>query len=117
MIPLAFDFKSMGIDPDSVLPELYVEMHGRGPAFRVKHVPVKVKSTGKASTDVEEVTVIVRTDPEDPIKVEGDDISAIIDVRDMPVGDYTKWIRVQLPEKVHLVRVIPSSTHVVVKGQ
>jgi len=117
VIPLAFDFKSMGIDPDSVLPELYVEMQGRGPAFRVKHVPVKVKSTGKASTDVEEVTVIVRTDPEDPIKVEGDDISAIIDVRDMPVGDYTKWIRVQLPEKVHLVRVIPSSTHVVVKGQ
>jgi YbbR domain-containing protein len=117
VIPLAFDFKSMGIDPDSVLPELYIEMQGRGPAFRVKHVPVKVKSTGKASTEVEEVTVIVRTDPEDPVKVEGEEVTALIDVRDMPPGEYNKWIRVQLPEKVHLVRVIPASTRVVVKGQ
>ncbi len=117
VIPLAFDFKSMGIDPDSALPELNVEMQGRGPAFRVKHVPVKIKSTGKASTDVEEVTVIVRTDPEDPVKVEGESIAALIDVRDMPSGEYVKWVRVQLPEKVHLVRVIPASTRVVVKGQ
>jgi YbbR domain-containing protein len=117
VIPLAFDFKSMGIDPDSILPELYVEVQGRGPAFRVKHVPLKIKATGKASSDVEEVTVIVRTDPDDPVKVEGDEVSALIDVRDMPGGEYQKWIRVQLPEKVHLVRVIPPATRVVVKGQ
>lgn len=117
VIPLAFDFKSMGIDPDSSLPELYVEMQGRGPAFRVKHVPLKIRSTGKAVTDVEEVTVIVRTEPEDPVKINGEDVSALIDVRDMAAGEYSKWIRVQLPEKVHLVRVIPSSTRVVVKGE
>jgi|GEM_PF-429583 len=117
VIPLAFDFKSMGIDPDSTLPELYAEIQGRGPAFRVKHVPVKIQTTGKASTEVEEVMVIVRTDPDDQVKVDGEDVSAFIDVRDMPPGEYIKWIRVQLPEKVHLVRVIPSSTRVVVKGQ
>jgi YbbR domain-containing protein len=117
VIPLSFDFKAMGIDPDSVLPEMNVEIQGRGPAFKVKHVPLKVKSTGKATLDDEEVTVIVRTDPGDSVKVDGDEIIAIVDVRDMPSGEYEKLIRVQLPEKVHLVKVIPSSTRVVVKGQ
>jgi YbbR domain-containing protein len=117
VIPLSFDFKSMGIDPDSVLPEMNIEIQGRGPAFKVKHVPLKVKSTGKATLDDEEVTVIVRTDPGESVKVDGDEVSALVDVRDMPSGEYEKLIRVQLPEKVHLVKVIPSSTRVVVKGQ
>jgi len=117
VVPLSFDFKGMGIDPDSVLPEMNIEVQGHGPAFKVKHVPLKVKSTGKAVLDDEEVTVIVRTDPGETVKVDGEEVSAVVDVRDMPSGEYEKLIRVQLPERIHLVKVIPSSTRVVVKGQ
>jgi YbbR domain-containing protein len=117
IVPLAFDFKSLGIEPDSSVPELNVEIQGKGQAFRVKHVPVKVKTTGKARVDDEEVTVIVRTDPGETDKIDGDQVRAEIDVRDMPDGEFMKWIRVQLPEKVHLVRVIPPLTRVMVKGQ
>lgn len=117
VIPIAFDFKSMGIDPDSPLPELNVEVQGRGAVFKVKHVPVKVRSTGKAIAEDEEVTLIVRSESSEPIKVEADEVSASIDVRDMPSGDYLRWVKVQLPERMHLVRVIPSSTRVSIKGQ
>lgn len=117
VIPLALDFKSLGIDLDSPVPELNVEVLGRGQAFRIRHVPVKVRTTGKAKSDDEEVTVIVRTDPNDNTKIDGDSVKAEIDVRDMPDGEFMKWIKIQLPEKVHLVRVIPPLTRVVVKGQ
>ncbi len=117
IIPLALDFKSLGIDLDSPVPELNVEILGRGQAFRVKHVPIRIRTTGKARTDDEEVTVIVRTDANENVKVDGDQVKAEIDVRDMPDGEFMKWVKVQLPEKVHLVRVIPPLTRVVVKGQ
>ena len=117
IIPLAFDFKSLGIEPDSTLPEMNVEVQGKGQAFRVRHVPLKVKSIGKATSDDEEVTVIVRTDPADTVKIDGDQVHAEIDVRDVPEGELVKWIKVQLPEKVHLVRVIPPLTRVMVKAK
>ena len=117
IVPLAFDFKALGIDPDSTLPELNIEVQGKGQAFRVKNVPVQIRTTGKAKSDDENVTVIVRTDPGDVSKVEGEKVKAEIDVRDMPDGEFLKWIRVQLPAHVHLIRVIPPLTRVVVKGQ
>jgi YbbR domain-containing protein len=117
IVPLAFDFKALGLEPDSSLPELNVEIQGKGQAFRVRHVPLKIRTTGKAKSDDEEVTVIVRTDPADNVKIDGEQVKAEIDVRDMPDGEFLKWIRIQLPEKVHLVRVIPPLTRVVVKGQ
>jgi YbbR domain-containing protein len=115
VLPLAFDFKSLGVEVDGMLPELYVEVQGKGQAFRVRHVPVKVKPSGKAKIADEEVTVIIRTETGENVKIDGDQISALVDVRDVPEGEYMKWIRVQLPEKVHLVRVIPPATRVVVK--
>jgi YbbR domain-containing protein len=117
IVPLSFDFKSLGIEPDSLAPELNVEIQGKGQAFRVKHVPVHVRSTLNAKSDDEEVMVIVRTDPNDNVKIDGDQVKAEVDMRDIPEGDYVKWIKVQLPEKVHLVRVIPPLTRVVVKTQ
>ncbi len=117
ILPLAFDFKSLGIEPDSSLPELNAEIQARGQAFRVKNVPLMIRTTGKAKTDEETVTVIVRTDLGEVIKVDGDQVHAEIDVRDMPDGEFLKWIRVQLPPKVHLIRVIPPLARVVVKGQ
>ena len=117
IIPLAFDFKSLGVEPDSAIPELNVEVQGKGQAFRIKHVPLHVRSTLKAQSDDEEVTVIVRTDPGDAVKIDGDQVKAEIDVRDVPEGEFVKWVRVQLPDKVHLVRVIPPLTRVVVKAQ
>ncbi|NDF15978.1 hypothetical protein EB061_11765, partial [bacterium] len=83
---------------------------------KVKHIPVKVRSTVKAVVQDEEVTLIVRSES-DNVRVDAEEVSASIDVRDMPSGEYQRWIKVQLPERMHLVRVIPASTHVVVKGQ
>jgi len=117
IIPLAFDFKSLGIEPDSTLPELNIEVQGKGQAFRVRHVPLLLKTTGKAKADDEEVTVIVRTDPGESVKIDGEQVKAEIDVRDMPDGEFLKWVRIDLPDRVHLVRVIPPLTRVVVKGQ
>lgn len=117
IIPLAFDFKSLGIEPESAISELNVEVMGKGQAFRVKHVPIRIRTTGKAKSADDEVTVIVRTEPNEPVKVEGEQVQAEIDVRDLPDGEFVKWVRVRLPEKVHLVRVIPPQTKVVVKGQ
>jgi len=116
IIPLAFDLKSLGIEADSAVPELNVEIQGKGQAFRVKHVPVRIRSTLKSKSDDEEVTVIVRTDPADNVKIDGDQVRAEIDMRDMPEGEFVKWIKISLPEKVHLVRVIPPLTRVIVKA-
>lgn len=116
IVPLGFDFRSMGIELDSVLPELNVEIHGKGQAFRVKHVPVNVLTTSKAKADEDEVTVIVRTAFGDTTKIEGDQVKAEIDVRDLPNGEYLRWVRVQLPERVSLVRVTPPFSRVVVKS-
>lgn len=117
IFPLTFDFRSAGVELDSVMPELNVEIQGKGQAFRVKHVPLVVHSTAKnTKSDESEVTVIVRTSVGDNIKVEGDQVKAEIDARDLPAGEYLRWIKVQLPENVHLVRVIPPFTRVEVKA-
>ena len=117
--PLAFDFRLFGVELDSVLPEVNVEIQGKGQAFRVRHVPVKIASTAKArvKADESEVTVIVRTALGSNVKVEGDQIKAEIDVRDLPDGEYLRWVKIQLPENVNLVRVIPPFSRVEVKGQ
>jgi YbbR domain-containing protein len=115
IFPLTFDFRSFGVELDSVLPELNVEIQGKGQAFRVKHVPLKINSTAKAKSDETEVTVIVRTGAGENIKVEGEQVKAEIDARDLPEGEYLRWIKVQLPEHVHLVRVIPPFARVEVK--
>lgn len=113
LVPLAFDFKALGIEPDSTLPEANLEIQARGQAFRVRHVPLVVRSTSRtAKAEEEEVTVIVRTDAGEQVKVDGDAVKAEIDVRDLPEGEYFRWIRVSLPEKIHLVRVIPPFTKV-----
>jgi YbbR domain-containing protein len=117
IVPLAIDYKSLGLEPDSAPPELNIEVQGKGQAFRIRHVPVHIRSDLKATSDDEEITVIVRTDPADNVKIDGDQVKAEIDMRDIPDGEYIKWIRVSLPEKVHLVRVIPPLTRVVVKTQ
>lgn len=116
IIPLTFDLRAFGVDVDSVLPELNVEVQGKGQAFRVKHVPLKVNSNSKVKCDETEVTVIVRTLPGDTIKVEGDQVKAEIDARDLPEGEYLRWVKVQLPEHVHLLRVIPPFARVEVKN-
>jgi YbbR domain-containing protein len=115
--PLTFDFRAFGVELDSVLPELNVEVQGRGQAFRVKHVPLKVNATGKARCEESEVTVIVRTGVGENIKVDGEQVKAEIDARDLPEGEYLRWVKVQLPERVHLVRVIPPFAKIEVKGQ
>ena len=115
--PLSFDFRPFGVELDSALPELNVEVQGRGQAFRVKHVPLKVSSTGKAKCDESEVTVIVRTGTGENIKIDGEQVKAEIDARDLPEGEYLRWVKVQLPERVHLVRVIPPFARVEVKAQ
>ncbi len=117
VFPLNFDFRSFGVELDSVLPELNVEIMGKGQAFRVKHVPLKVSATAKAKCDEAEVTVIVRTGVGENIKVEGDQVKAEIDARDLPEGEYLRWIKVQLPDHVHLVRVIPPFARVEIKKQ
>lgn len=91
IFPLTFDFRSFGVELDSVMPELNVEIQGKGQAFRVKHVPLKVYSTAKNTTsDETEVTVIVRTSIGDTIKVEGEQVKAEIDARDLPTGEYLR---------------------------
>jgi YbbR domain-containing protein len=61
--------------------------------------------------------VIVRTGVGENIKVDGDQVKAEIDARDLPEGEYLRWVKVQLPERVHLVRVIPPFVKVEVKSQ
>lgn len=119
IFPLTFDFRAFGVELDSVLPELNVEIQGRGQAFRVKHVPLKVNATAteNAKADESEVTVIVRTGLGENIKVEGEQVKAEIDVRDLPEGEYLRWVKVQLPDHVHLVRVIPPFSRVEVKNK
>jgi len=117
IFPLTFDFRAFGVELDSVLPELNVEIQGKGQAFRVKHVPLHLNSTAKAKCDETEVMVIVRTGVGENIKVEGDQVKAEIDTRDLPEGEYLRWVKVQLPEHVHLVRVIPPFARVEVKNQ
>jgi hypothetical protein len=115
--PLTFDFRSFGVELDSVLPELNVEIQGRGQAFRVKHVPLKLNTTSKAKCEESEVTVIVRTGIGENIKIDGEQVRAEIDARDLPEGEYLRWVKVHLPDRVHLVRVIPPFAKVEVKGQ
>jgi YbbR domain-containing protein len=117
ILPLAFDFSSYGIEPDAPLPELLVEVQGKGAAFRIRNVPLKIKSNRNAVSPDERITVIVRTEPGDPLKVIGESVTAEVDVSDYADGDYYKWIKVALPNRVHLVRVIPSMTRINIKGQ
>jgi YbbR domain-containing protein len=117
IFPLTFDMRAFGVEVDSVLPELNVEVQGKGQAFRVKHVPLKVSSNSKVKCDESEVTVIVRTLPGDNEKVDGDQVKAEIDARDLPDGEYLRWVKIQLPEHVHLLRVIPPFARIEVKSQ
>lgn len=117
IIPLTFDFKALGIEPDSILPEANVEIQRKGITYRIKGVPLKLKSNSPAEITEKEVMVIVSVDAGETMKVEGDQVSAEIDVRDYPTGEYQKWVRVKLPDRIHLLKVIPTTVRVSVKAQ
>lgn len=115
VVPLAFDFKALGIESDSVLPEVNFEVQGKGIAYRVRGVPIRLKSNSGAEVQEKEVSVVVRVSPSETVKLDGEQVVAEIDVRDHPAGEYQKWVKVRLPEKVQLLKVVPSIVRVSVK--
>jgi len=113
IIPVPLDLESLGVESDGVVPDVSLEVEGKGTVYRVRSVPVQVMSTAKATMPDTEVTVLIRADH--PTHIEVEKIHAEVDVRDYPQGDYSKFIRVQLPEGLHLVRVIPNQVKVSVR--
>ncbi len=114
VFPVNFDLEGTGVEFDGPLPELGVEVMGKGSAYRLKDVPVTIRGTNKVVISESDVNIIVRTDKPN-VKIEVEKIKPEIDVRDYPVGEYVKWVKVSLPEGVHLVRVIPAMLRVNIK--
>ncbi len=114
VLPLSFDLKPFGVDIDGANPEALIEVQGKGQAYRIRHVPVKLRSNKKGLVADQEVTLIVRTDDPNP-KIEGDQFAAEIDARDLPSGEHVRWIHVSVPENLKWVRSLPAQTKITIR--
>jgi len=81
--------------------------------FRIKNVPVKVKTSMRYRLRIKEVTVMVRASREDMDALDEAQVYAEADLSGKPAGRYEGRLRVYVPENIALVKSEPESVSVV----
>lgn len=109
---VALDFTRHGVQLDSPLPRVAVEMEPLSANFRIKNVDIRVRSSYKVRLEEKSVTVLVRAEPAHLQALDRSQVFAEVDLTGKPKGKYLEPVKVSLPEDIGLVRVVPDKVHV-----
>lgn len=110
---VALDLSRFGVQLDGPAPHLVVALEPMAANYRIKNIGIHVLSSFKPQLDETAVTVLVRADADTLKSLDRNNVYAVVDLRGKPKGQYNKQtVRVNLPDTVGLVKVVPSQVNV-----
>jgi YbbR domain-containing protein len=110
-IPLRTGYPNVYFDEEGE-PKIQVEVEPTGSNFRVAGVPIRVKANRSASVRPEKAALYVNCPPSLIRSLTPDRVRAYVDVPETRPGTYVREVRVELPDGVKLVRVVPDRVQV-----
>lgn len=110
-VPLVTGHSSIRFD-EEVEPKVLVEVEPTGSNFRVAGVPLKVKASRGASVKPEKVALFVNCPPNLIRTLTPELVQAYVEVPETKSGIYVREVKVDLPQGVKLVRIVPDRVQV-----
>lgn len=111
-LPAVFEPARIGVKVDGAAPQVKLEVNAVQANFKIRNVEVRVLAEHKYRLDEASVTVYVRVDPSMVQSLDRGQVFAEIDLKGKTKGRYTEKVKVNLPPKVGLVRVVPDTLKV-----
>ncbi len=109
---VSISLPSSGVHADSVNPVVFLDVRAVTANYRMKKIKLSVKSNLRARFRPRSVTAFLRVDSAQLGKLSPGQFSAEIDLMGKKKGKYTRKVRVNIPEEVGLVKVIPEKVTV-----
>lgn len=94
------------------LPRMKLEVRAVSANFRIKNVQVKILSTLQSRTREPNITLFVRAEQEDLKTLNPNQVTAEVDLRGKSKGEYHEPVKVTLPPKISLVKIVPERVHI-----
>lgn len=108
---VALDLAKYNVRVESPLPRVQVDIEALSANFRIKNVDIRVISPYKFRLEERSVTVLVRADANSLKQMDRSKIFAVVDLSGKPKGKYEEKLKVNLPEDIGLVKVIPEKVN------
>ena len=93
-------------------PRVHIEIESVPANFRMKNVDIQVISSYKSEIEEKSVTVLVNATPKEMQTIDKDLVFGVVDMTGKEAGHYVVPVKVNLPQSVRLVKVIPEQVHV-----
>ncbi len=110
--PASFEPARIGVKVDGASPQVKLEVNAVQANFKIRNVEVRVEADHKYRLDENTVTVYVRVDPSMVQTLDRGLVFAEINLKGKTKGRYTEKVKVNLPPKVGLVRIVPDTLKV-----
>lgn len=109
---VAIDLARYNVQLEGDLPRATIEVEPISANFRIKNVDIRVISSYKFRLEEKNVTVHVRAEPRDLKLLDRANVYAVVDLSGKVPGKYHEALRVNLPNGVGLVKIIPDHVNV-----
>jgi len=109
---VALDVARLGVQLDSALPRVAIDVEAASANFRLKNIEIRVISSHKVKLEDKTVTVLVRATPQDIKLLNSSRVYGVIDLSGKPKGTYRESVKVTLPSSINVVRTIPDQVNV-----
>ncbi|MCC7441425.1 MAG: hypothetical protein IT285_07320 [Bdellovibrionales bacterium] len=109
----AFELRRLGVELKGEPPLVRVAVAATSANFKIKNVPIRVKTDLRYRLRVREVTVFVRATPEDLAALDEAQVFAEVELTGKPAGRYDARLRVSVPDKVAFVKSEPETVSVI----
>ena len=93
-------------------PKVVVEVEPTGSNFRIAGVPIKVDTKLKVQLKPEKVALYVSCPPQQIKSLTPDKVQVTVEFPETKPGTYVRELKIELPEGVRLVRVVPDKVQV-----
>lgn len=110
-IPLRTGVPNVFFDEDAE-PRIVAEVEPTGSNFRVAGVPIRVQGTKATSLKPDKAALYVNCPPNLIRTLTPDRVKAYVEVPETKSGTYVREVKVDLPQGVKLVRVVPDRVQV-----
>lgn len=110
-IPLRTGYPNVTFDEDEE-PKLLAEVEPTGSNFRVAGVPIRVTGNKNSTLKPERAALYVNCPPNLIRTLTLDKVKAYVEVPETKAGTYVREVKVELPQGVKLVRVVPNRVQV-----
>ncbi|MBI4925465.1 MAG: hypothetical protein HY843_06025 [Bdellovibrio sp.] len=112
---VSLELMQRDVQLDGPLPKVTIFIEPTSANYRIRNVEVRILSPHQIIVQEKTVTVFVRTNTKNLRTVNRSQVFAMVDLRGKPKGKYYEPIKVTLPDKMALVKVVPERINIILK--